>query len=265
MKKLIAILIIPTILIVACTDNQDPEPGTQPLLPPGSSMAPDLSAFTEDEDDGGRMAAAENWAYAAINVGVYSTILGINLVVPVTAYKAAIDQTPSFDTDAGVWVWAYSTDIPSKGSFEIKLTADVKVTGVEWTGYISKAGEFEDYVWFTGSSSLDAKSGSWTLYEGPGSSEAWLSSEWTKDDTSDTATSTFTVEKDGAAKGSYITYAISSDTEFDRNVIISDVNAEKQIFIDWSSTNFSGRVKSETYFQDSFYHCWDQTLSNTEC
>lgn len=78
-------------------------------------MAPDLSAFTEEDPDDGRMSTVNHWAYAALNVGVYSALLQTTLAVPVTAFKLAVNQTPVFDTDARLWVWEYASNYPTKG------------------------------------------------------------------------------------------------------------------------------------------------------
>lgn len=78
---------------------------------------------------------------------------------------------------------------------------------------------------------------------------------------------TFTVEKEGNAKGSFITYEVNDDVDVDvdvdlnRSVVISDTNTSNLIYIHWNSPDGHCRVKSETYFKDDLYHCWDHTFN----
>lgn len=264
MKQLTAILFIPIILLMSCSDDDGAfVQGAQPELPPQSSMAPDFSAFKDGEN--GRLETTQNWPYAAINVGVYSVIIYASLAVPVTAFQFAVDQTPSFDSNTGLWEWEYDVDLQSKGQYNVRLTASVDNQDVDWKGYISKAGQFDNFVWFEGQSNLAADAGSWDLYESPNTPSKWLSVQWTKDESDATVNSSFTIEKEGDFKNSSISYSIDGNTPFDSHVTIVDTKNSNTVEIDWNSTTSVGRVKSPLKFGDELFHCWDANLTDTDC
>ena len=262
MKKILAIALIPMTLLWSCSDDDGPAQDPQPNMPPESSMAPNFENF---EEDGGRLAAVNNWAYAATSVGVYSAILYSNLVVPVTAFKIGLNQDATYNTETELWIWEYDINVAGKGSYNVRLTADVDGSDVDWTGYISLAGSFEDFVWFEGKSNLKADAGSWTLYESPESPSAWLSVTWSDVEATGVATSTFNVEKEGNFFESSITYTANTNADFNRSVTIVDTNASNTIEVDWNKPTGEGRVKSEAHSEDTAYHCWDETYNDTDC
>lgn len=264
MRKSISLLLVIGTLLFACTDNEaenEVQPSEKPVLPPAYSMAPDFSEFEDAEDGEGRVAAITNWTYAALNVSIYSKVLFSHLTVPMTAFKLALKQEATFDAESRLWVWEYDIEVPTRGFFHVKLTADVNES-VNWKGYISKEGVFTDFVWFEGTSEAKGKSGSWVLYQNHDTPSAWLSSKWTASD--DLSTATFTVEAEGEHKGSFINYEVTT-SDLDRNVTISDTSTSNEIVVAWSSTTFEGRVKSEAHFGDNDYRCWDGKLQDTAC
>ncbi|WP_420578538.1 hypothetical protein [Ekhidna sp.] len=263
MKKILTlILIIPLFIFSSCSDDDGTTQDPKPEMPPQSSMAPNFDNF---EDDGGRIAEITNWTYAATSVGVYSTILYSNLVVPVTAFKVGLNQEATYESDTELWVWEYDVLVANKGTYNVRLTADVDGSDVDWTGYVSLDGSFVDFVWFEGESNLDADAGSWVLYESPETPSPWLSVSWSDDESTGVANSEFTIQKEGDYFGSSIAYEANANATYNRGVMIIDTNASNTIEVDWNSPSGEGRVKSEAYFQDSAYHCWDETLNDTDC
>ncbi|CAN0250716.1 unnamed protein product, partial [Chrysoparadoxa australica] len=216
------------ILLNACYDGEEIDNGNPPELPPASSMDPDFSYFSGEEEESGRVSVVSSWLYAATNVTVYSSILSTALVVPVTAYKVALEQTPTFDEELGVWVWAYNANVGS-AEYAVKLTAEVADSEIIWTGDISKDGVFENFVWFQGTSTIGGNSGSWTLYESYMNPTPWLSAAWEKSEVEGKANATFTVEKEGDNFGSSISYSATASGDFNRNVIITDTYADNTI------------------------------------
>lgn len=267
MKKLIVILFAPILLFTSCSEDEATanQQGQKPVTPPASSMAPDFDAFSENSNSGKREATIENWGYAAINVGVYSAILYNHLIIPVKGFQATIDTEATFDTETNLWVWDKTLDVPTKGSYKVKLTAAVDGQDVDWKGYISKGTALANFVWFEGESKLNGESGSWMLYESPETPVVWLSSAWERNEANATTSTTFTVEKEGSNKGSYITYKTDNNADLSRMVIISDINSDTKIYTDWNHTNNKGRVKSESHFKDSLFHCWDSNYQNSQC
>ncbi len=264
--KIFSLLLAGLVLVTSCNEDNDIDQGTPPEMPPASSLAPDFNYFTgEGGDESGRVEVVSSWLYAATNVTVYSAILGTALIVPTTAYRVALEQTPTFDADLRAWVWAYDVNLNTAGVYGVKLTAELSEDGVTWTGYISKEGVFEDFVWFEGTSAIDGDSGSWTLYESPTNGNAWLSADWERSEVDGKANVTFTVEKTGDNLGSSLSYSAFAEGDFNREVIINNVSADNIITVKWHSSNKNGQVKSQAHFQDDAFHCWDSQLQDVDC
>ncbi len=266
LKKSLGFLIALMVIVFSCTENDDgQQQGPEPVMPPESSMAPDMSMFDGEGGETNRVNTIQNWTYAAFNVGIYSGILYTHLIVPVRAFKATINQEAHFNADAGLWVWEKNFEVPSRGTFSVRLTAEVNGTDVNWTGYVSKSGAFENFVWFDGTSKLNGESGNWNLYESPENPQVWLSNSWEIDREEGNGNTSFTVEKEGNHQGSSITYSIENGADYDRKVLIHDVKVSNEIDVQWNKASKFGRVKSEAKFQDEMYHCWGNQLQDTEC
>ncbi|WP_375578680.1 hypothetical protein ABWH96_16865 [Marivirga tractuosa] len=270
MKKLISLLFSVMVILASCNSDDENKQDPQPVLPPEYSMAPDFEDFQTDGNQ--RNQTIENWFYSAINVSVYSAILKGSLAIPVTAFKATISQDPFYDTEAGVWTWESSFSAHSN-DYSIRLTADVTNGNVEWKGYItststSSVSSFnppENFLWFEGESNLDGNSGSWTLIESPGNPNAWISTEWSRNEEQTEANATFTIEKEGDLNGSYIAYSRDENSDYNRSVEISNTQSGHLIEIDWNNELKFGRVKSENHFGDTDFHCWDENLQDVSC
>ncbi|WMN07211.1 hypothetical protein [Marivirga arenosa] len=263
MKKLLSLMLSISILFTACNSDNEAEQDPKPVLPPEYSMAPNFDDFKADNNQ--RNQTIENWFYSALNVGVYSAILTGGLAIPVTAFKATISQNPIYDTDSGVWVWETSFT-NNANDFSIRLTADVVDANVNWVGSISSTSlNVENFVWFDGQSNIDGNSGTWTLYESPQKPTAWITADWSRNEAQTVANANFTIEKEGDLLGSYINYAIDDENNLDRSVEISNTESGDLIEIYWNQELKFGRVKSEKYFGDTDFHCWDEDLQDVEC
>lgn len=263
MKKVFSLLLSLMVIFVSCNPNDENNQDPKPVMPPEYSMAPNFDDFQTEENQ--RNQTIENWFYSAVNVSVYSALLTGSLAIPVTAFKATISQDPFYDTDAGVWTWESSFSANSN-DFSIRLTGDVVDGNVDWKGYISSSSSnVDDFVWFEGQSDIDGNSGSWTLFESPQNPSAWISTEWSRNDDQTEANATFTIEKEGESLGSYIEYSRNENSDYNRSVEISNTQSGDLIEIDWNSELKFGRVKSENYFGDTDFHCWDENLQDVDC
>ena len=263
MKKLTSLIFSIMVILVSCNPNDENKQDPQPVMPPEYSMDPNFEDFQTDGSQ--RNQTIENWFYAAVNVGVYSSILKGSLAIPVAAFKATISQDPFFDTEAGVWTWENDFSANSN-DFSIRLTADVVDNNVNWKGFISSSSlNVEDFVWFEGQSNINGNSGSWTLFESPQNPSAWISTEWSRNEDQTEGNATFTIEKEGESLGSYIAYSRNESSDFNRSVEISNTQSGDLIEIYWNSELKFGRVKSENHFNDADFHCWDGNLQDVNC
>jgi hypothetical protein len=86
--------------------------------------------------------------------------------------------------------------------------------------------------------------------------------------TSDAFTIRFTNMLAGdAGNGNYIQAGVETDAVAgtDRFYNIYDVNTGKTTEIKWHHLNQNGRVKNETHFGDTNWHCWDEFHVDAVC
>ncbi len=270
MKKVFSLVLSLMVILVSCNPDDENNQDPKPVMPPEYSMAPNFDDFQAEGNQ--RSQTIENWFYSAVNVGVYSTILKGSLAIPVAAFQATISQEPFYDTEAGVWTWESSFSAHSN-DYSIRLTADVVDSKVDWKGYITSTSTSsissyyppENFLWFEGQSNIDGNSGSWTLIDSPGNPSPWIRAEWSRNEEQTVGTATFTIEKEGELMGSYIAYGINENSGFNRSVEISNTQSGDLIEIDWNSELKFGRVKSESHFGDTNFHCWDKDLQDVSC
>ena len=270
MKKLLSLYLSLAVVLMSCNPDNENNQDPQPVMPPEYSMAPNFDDFETESSQ--RNQTIEHWFYAAVNVNVYSTILAGNLAIPVAAFKATISQEPFYDTVAGVWTWENEFSAHSN-DFSIRLTADVVDGNVDWKGYISATSLSstssysppDNFVWFEGQSDVEGNTGSWTLFENPDNPSAWISTEWSRNEDQTVANADFTIEKEGDLLGSYIHYSRDENIDLNRSVEISNTQSGDLIEIYWNSELKFGRVKSEIYFNDNAFHCWDESLQDISC
>lgn len=263
MKKLLSIVLSVMILLASCDSDKESKQDPKPVLPPEFSMAPNLNDFSTN--DAQRNATSGNWVYSALNVGVYSAILTVGLAIPVSAFTAITSQEPTYNTEAGVWAWENSFSA-NANDFSLLLTADVDGDNVKWTGSVSSSkDDIQDFVWFEGQSNLNGTNGSWSLFESPKNPTVWMSTQWAQNDDSSVAEATFTIEKEGASSNSYIKYMKNENDDFNRAVEISNTDSGDLIEIDWNNELKFGRVKSQNYFNDAAFHCWNENLQDVSC
>jgi hypothetical protein len=271
MKKffsLLLIIILPAVLFWGCEKK-----GTPPALPPAESMTIDFSYFTtikKSSHDLKGVNAVENtnWTVAAIAAGVWNTILVTYLAIPVTAFEKAIDNKPSY-LDNKTWQWKYSVTVLA-ATYTARLTGQIRTDSIKWEMYIKKdgVGGFDEFKWFEGTTALDGNSGVWILNQSQAVQIPMLKIEWEKNG-NDVGNITYTyIKSNEAFYGSFIEYGRttgSPDAFF--NVHFWEPNRAKfvDVNIKWSTTIYTGMVRSIDYFQDNNWHCWDSGGNDTTC
>jgi hypothetical protein len=269
MKKifsLVLLLIITIGFFAGCKKNK----GEPPVLPPQESMIIDFTNFTTVKKSvelipGQKGTENSNWEYAATVAGYWKLIISLNLAVPVTAFKAAVDQVPVYISSKN-WQWSYSVTF-SNVTFKARLTGLIRSSDVQWKMYITREGTggFAEFLWFEGTSKLDGTGGQWILYQDALSPVAYLQIDWTK-----TAAAVgyvkYTYLKNDPFLNSFIVYGLTSNAlnayytiHYYNGVKFSDVNVE------WNTTTLNGHVKSVDYLGDSNWYCWDSNKVNTIC
>jgi hypothetical protein len=280
MKKLTSLLLITALIAVSfqgCKKTTD----NAPSLPPANSMTIDFTNFTAKKksvdisSQGTNTLTNVNWFRASTTAGFWNLILTVNLVVPVAAFKAAIDNKPVLISDKK-WQWSYVANAVG-ATYNARLTGEIRTSDVKWEMYISKtgAGAFAELLWFSGTSTLDGKSGQWVLNLSQAFPEPFLQIDWTVTG-KDIGSIKYTYIRDlkdnrttDWFKTSYIEYGLKSQTlngyyniHFNNSTTSNDF---KDVFIEWNTTAHNGHIKALHYYQDSNWHCWNGTGQDEVC
>jgi len=257
--KFIAVILFSALLVLqSCKKEEEEEMGVAPELPPSSAFITDFSDFKQNSKD----FRGTNWAFSAINVGVWNVIITVGLAVPVASYAEAVkNHTPVYQGDK-TWLWTYDF----LDNYTAELYGTITADGVNWEMYISKAGSFQKFLWYKGQSNTALTQGSWTLYDNHNSAKENLLIEWNKN-ADGTGNITYTnIIPGGAENGGYISYGNdNTDSEFATFYHIYNKGKDNLTTIEWSKDNKNGRVKDNKHFGDSDWNCWNTELANIDC
>jgi len=271
--KLLLILFLASGLITGCKKDK----GDPPVLPPVASMDVDFSNFELEKKSADILLPKGvenfNWESAAGVAAIFRSVLFTTLAVPVLSFHLAINRDPVYLEDK-MWQWSYQTNVFTD-TYKARLTGQIRTSNVEWNMYITKqggTGTFENFLWFTGTSSLDGKSGQWKLNHSPQFREPVLQIDWEKTGAEVgkiTCTYVRTLNNARLAdpfKTSYIEYGKKTGT-YDSYYTIYYYNGAdfSNMAVEWSSTGRNGHVMCEDIFTDTEWHCWDANYVNINC
>lgn len=276
LKILSAVLFIAGLF--SCSNSDDLKT-TAPELPPYESIDIDFSKFQVQQKSAYLINETgsntlSNWGYSSSIVGVWSTVLKGTMAIPTAAFYHAFNTDPVISGE-NLWQWAY--EVPGfTSTYKARLTAQLEDDMIIWKMYIAKEGidSFEEFLWFDGISYPEMDEGVWTLYHSPGYPEKVLCMEWRKSSGRISKLKyTYVREKnnngeDDSFYSSYLEYGEQA-TSYDIYYNIHSYNIKtasfQDIFINWDSQVYKGQVKSESYFKDEDWHCWDEEGRNTDC
>lgn len=254
-------------ILIGCskTDVNGPD-GEAPTIPPKESFVMDFSNFQSSGSMSktNQILSKQNWGWAALNVGIWNTMITVGLAVPVAAFVESFNHDPVEQED-GTWIWQYDFNV-----FNIKHTAElhgkIEASGVTWKMYISKENFYDNFLWYTGESDFLAIQGNWILNHEPNNPEPLLDITWNRNPQEGTANIKYTnIEPDGAENGGYIFYGIVNETPYDTFYDIFNKGKDNHTHIKWNRTSKDGRVKDPLHFGDDDWHCWDHTLEDATC
>jgi hypothetical protein len=243
-----------------------------PDIPPESTFLIPFDDFTEDNDGAKRIGVDpttaqfgfENWGFSALNVGAWNAIITVGLAVPVAAFVASFEHEPELEDD-GTFVWTYSFNVASI-MHTAELHGRIEGNNVNWDMYITREGDYEEFNWFSGVSTLTETEGSWTLNKNPQDAVPFIEIEWHRDPDTGAYDITYTnVEPGAEANGGYIAFAVDPDADRDASYTIYNAEVGNMTEIQWRRADKSGRVRAEHHFDDNDWHCWDDELQNADC
>ena len=274
LNKAAGFLVLISLLLsqIACTEEETPvNQGNVPTLPPQSSMVIDFNEFPDTSTitpllkfEPSDTILRGNWGWAAIQVGVWSTLLKITLAVPVAAFAESFNHQPVQQPD-GSWLWTYTLTI-SGIDHTAKLYGQSDPNGISWRMLLTKSGFYTDFEWFTGFSNVPATEGNWTLNHNPNNPNPLIFIEWTRNVDENTAEVKYTnIVPNAPENGSYIYYGKTNDLTYNRFFDIFGKAENRLINVEWNYEQYFGRVKDPLHFGNENWYCWDENLLDIQC
>ncbi len=263
-KSLTAIMLSLVVILASCNTDDEVTPAfPAPELPPIESMEMNFSNFNDD-NSGGRVESDQNWSRAVIHVGVWNAILALNIAVPVASFKVAIAQSPSYDASRELWVWRFDHTVFGR-TYSFELTGKVISNTVEWNMYASEENGFQNVLWYTGEMQLDGSSGYWLLNKDGDNPVTYLRVDWEKSGDQVGTIRYTSVETGAALEDSFIEYAQTNGTEFNRTYDIYIDSDDNMVDIDWHHDNGNGRIKNPRFYGDDNFRCWGTDFQDVDC
>jgi hypothetical protein len=268
-KKVTLFLILGLIVIgtqTGCKKDKD----ESPALPPENSMIMDLG-FNTMEKSG--QAIISFHGTAALAVIYWSAVATVHTAIPTAAFKKAIENKPTWDSQNKVWVWSYNVPIVAE-TYEAKLTGKIENDSVKWEMYLSKSGinNLKNILWFEGKSHYGRTGGWWVLnyprLDGTTLEVApAIRVDWKHIDNKDFSLKyTYVADKEkvGASwvnnenKGGYIEHGRENKSKYDAYYYIYSKKENKKYNIFWNIENREGKIELE----GDWSGCWDTNLQN---
>lgn len=253
---------IAAVMAVMLTMSSCNKEGDAPTLPPSEGFAMDMSFNDGDTAAAQKTSGYANWGYSATGVVFWNAVLTIQLAVPVASYAAAFDATPSYDRGEEKWIWSYDVKV-GLVTYTCDLKGAVEGDEVNWEMYISNnAGD--NFLWYQGTSALDGSSARWQLNKAMNNGTPYMQIDWL-DNGDGTSEITYSIIETGTAEGSYITFAHTDGTDYDRYYNLYGAAEDNLIQIQWNSASANGRVSSEQKFGTTDWQCWNESLVDIDC
>jgi hypothetical protein len=259
---LLLVLVIAALTVTGCGTSAPTIPPVETFVIPFENFGTSGLALLADTGN------QSNWDYAALTVGIWSTIITVGLAVPVAAFRASFQHTP-VQQDDGSWLWTYSVNIVGSvytAKLHAQFTTEVITEGVHWTMNISKQDGYQDFLWYWGECDLPATGGFWILKQSPTNSTGLLRIDWSRNISAGTYAVKYTnIVPGGPENGGYIDTQYTKGTPYDHIWDLYNKSGDNHTYIEWSSTTGEGRVKDFQRFGDNDWHCWNSSRINVTC
>ncbi len=252
----------------ACSsDSTSPaDHGEPPSLPPATSMQADLSLFDAagaQDVVGSPAVVGSNFLAAAVSVSLARAATIVVMAVPVATFAAAASNTPVYEN--GAFHWTYNVSENGQ-QFQADLSGSAQASQSLWEMRISSTATtppLSDFLWYSGTASLDGTAGAWHIYDGtqPSSGTALLGITWTHVSATDWSVEFTNVNPSAVQVGDKLTYGSSGDL---RTVQFLDASASAQTTVEWNDVSHTGSILSPG-FNGGVRGCWDATFQDVAC
>lgn len=260
MKKTSYILLVALVLTVSWLSSCKKQ---APALPPESTFV--LPKMDTDTSTKSSEIAYTNIFWASSNVSVWTTIIEVGLLIPKTAFVAALTKDPQH-VSGDQWVWEYQITALLH-AYTVQLYGSfVGTDSIKWEMHISQVGGFQDFTWFYGMQDKEGTAGYWILYKSPTEDHELLRIDWTKDLTDSLGSLKYTnIEPESTENGGYISYGNNQDGTYNCYYDIFNKGQNNLTEIDYNTTTHVGRIMSPAIYLDSIWHCWNERFVDDFC
>jgi hypothetical protein len=272
MKKILTITLT-FLLTGALMTSCKKDPGEPPAVPLSETMAVDFSNFESGKKGEISISVPKgtqnsNWEFAAGVAMIWKSIIYTTLGIPVASFELAASQDPAY-IENQTWEWKYTAVVLGK-TYNARLTGQIAATNVVWKMYITLDGTngYTNFLWFEGTSEFDGNSGQWILYQSPQNPDSILKIDWTRNGENIGTVKCTYIKTGDQFKDSYIEYGLTSNTLNAYYTIHYYSSAYQQFYdlnVEWSTSQYNGRVKCPGYFGNSDWYCWDSNFLNVTC
>ncbi len=253
---LLAVVILGNVLALSSCKKKE-----APALPPKSTFV--FENMKDNTKDQSKDLINTNAPLALGHVGVWSTITGITVIVPVLAYEAALTQEAEH-VSGNKWVRELSFEVGVL-KYSAKLYSEQKKDIVNWEMHISGP-LYNDFVWFTGSNDVNNTKGQWIINKSHIENHNFIQIDWTLNQDDNTGTIKYTnIEPGSNLNGSYLYHG--NDQAGNYNVFYNVFNKldNNLIEIDYNTTSYEGRIKDFKFYEDNLWHCWNHYFQDEVC
>ncbi len=264
----ISLLMASLFLITSChKESAEKQLLKAPKLPPEASFVMDYDNFSDKEATEGEgfvKFGYANFGYAALNIAFWNGVLAVNLAVPVAAFSESFKHEPEYLGNME-WVWSYEVGV-NEQQYQANLHGKVINSDVEWKMFVSKEGEFTDFLWYEGIMDTTYQEVEWFIYQSPANPSLFLTVNYLNDEVSGKQSIRYTkAEEVTGTEASYIEHGNLEGVDMDRYYTIYLQDKDKLTEIEWNYANGNGHVKDEVHFQDVAWHCWDKQRKDVDC
>lgn len=265
---LLLVLVCLCITLAGCDSSDNDSDSDAPQIPPASTMVIDFDDFQAQGSQSltsayGPMSLLSytNWGHAALSAGVWNSLITAGLTVPVAVFLESFNHDPEKLSD-GLWAWTYDLWVGSL-KYTAKLTGQLLSDKVQWEMFISKAGDYTEFNWFSGENNLLITQGEWILRNSPDDPADFIRIDWNRNNIIDTGNIRYTnIVPNGPENGGYIFYGNDATGIYNAYYDIYDKGAENLTDIEWNTITKEGRVKDSRHFGDDDWHYWDENFQN---
>ena len=192
-----------------------------------------------------------NFLTAAARVGIVTTVVGANLVLPHEATRIAAQATP---TVSGTSVTFANSATVLGGVYDVTLVGTPASGAVDWRLTVDPPND-PPFDLYTARTSLDGRTGTWTLYDGR--AEALTATF----DVRSASEVTFSVPAGRDGAGSSVRYAADGDArtfDFDQRP-----DGGRQLIV-WNETTHAGSITAADW-RGGVRSCWNASGNDVNC